>query len=373
MKILVCGEKYNCNEKHNIFLKYHKYKTMFKDVVFYFRDILYAMLFFCRAYSLSPFFFWLSAVFFLTVFWPHIIEAGMRNEQKIAQYVFSGGPAARAAETVKPAVCESKELFRTVKPLKNKNEISGSVNKKNKYLWLKDYDFSNSIAGRILPPEGYFRQPAGQESFANWLRGLPLKKGRPPVYLYNKKLKANQKAHYAVIDIDCGARDLQQCADAVMRLRAEYLLSKGDIDSIGFNTGDSKFISFTGWLAGQKKINGRVKSYENFKKYMNYIFAYAGTYSLAKSLNKVFLISDIKAGDVFIKGGFPGHAVMVADVVINKSGHKKFLLIQSYMPAQDIHVLINPANEFCPWYDSEFGEILITPEWEFTPRQLMRF
>lgn len=39
----------------------------------------------------------------------------------------------------------------------------------------------------------------------------------------------------AVIDIDVEKRDLQQCADAVMRLRAEWLWSIGTKDRIAFN------------------------------------------------------------------------------------------------------------------------------------------
>lgn len=247
----------------------------------------------------------------------------------------------------------------------------------NKYSWLQTYEVKNSIAERISPPEGFVRSASPAGGFEDWLRGLPLKNGRPPVYLYNKKLKNNQGAHFAVVDIDCGTRDLQQCADAVMRLRAEYFFSKGDIESIKFDTGSARAVSLKGWLkrnAGAKSVS-KSSDYNNFGKYMTHIFAYAGTHSLAGSLKKVSNPADIKTGDIFIKGGFPGHAVLVVDVAVNKkSGRKVFLLLQSYMPAQDMHILINPNDKnLSPWYDSDFGDTLETPEWNFTRGQLMRF
>ncbi len=50
------------------------------------------------------------------------------------------------------------------------------------------------------------------------------------------------------------------------------------------------------------------------------------------------------------------------------------MIAQSYMPAQDIHVLKNLNNpEISPWYDSNFGDKLYTPEWTFDKSQLMRF
>jgi len=56
------------------------------------------------------------------------------------------------------------------------------------------------------------------------------------------------------------------------------------------------------------------------------------------------------------------------------TGQKLFLLAQSYMPAQDLHVLQNPTNQtFKPWYEIDFGETLQTPEWTFTRDQLRRF
>jgi hypothetical protein len=80
----------------------------------------------------------------------------------------------------------------------------------------------------------------------------------------------------------------------------------------------------------------------------------------------------LKVGDVFIKGGFPGHAVIVVDVIENDKKQKKFALAQSYMPAQELQVLLNPDNNTI-WYDTDFGETLITPEWTFKANQLKQF
>nr|PZN03264.1 MAG: hypothetical protein DIU66_07880 [Bacillota bacterium] len=44
------------------------------------------------------------------------------------------------------------------------------------------------------------------------------------------------------------------------------------------------------------------------------------------------------------------------------------------MPAQDIHILKNPANsDGNPWYSINFGERLRTPEFVFSRDQLARF
>ena len=85
----------------------------------------------------------------------------------------------------------------------------------------------------------------------------------------------------------------------------------------------------------------------------------------------------LQPGDVFIKGGSPGHAVIVVDVAIYpQTGKKVFLLTQSYMPAQQIQILVNPANRgLSPWYelsDNDEGK-LYTPEWVFEKKDLKRF
>lgn len=122
------------------------------------------------------------------------------------------------------------------------------------------------------------------------------------------------------------------------------------------------------------KKTGYSNDYKDFRKYLDIVFAYAGSLSLSKELKNVEL-EDMKIGDVFIQGGSPGHCVIVVDMAENKvTGEKLFMLAQSYMPAQDIHILKNLQNrEFSPWYSLNFGEKLITPEWIFGKDDLKRF
>ena len=83
----------------------------------------------------------------------------------------------------------------------------------------------------------------------------------------------------------------------------------------------------------------------------------------------------LQPGDIFYHGGFPGHAVMVLNVVENDLGNKMFILAQSYMPAQEMHILKNPINQdISPWYSlQEIEEVINTPEWIFDRAELMRW
>jgi len=260
------------------------------------------------------------------------------------------------------------------------------VTRDHPYKWADTYSPDNSLEARIPPPDGYVRLPAKDGSFAAWLRGLPLLPGRPDVLLFNGGRKYNQRAQHAVVDIDVGEKNLQQCADAVIRLRAEYLYAEGRKDDVAFNFTSGDRAAYKDWSEGKrpivlgnlvtwKKLAGPDGSRENFRAYLDKVFQYAGSYSLSRELKPVADISDIMPGDVFIQGGFPGHAVTVADVAVREdTGEKAFLLIQSYMPAQQMHVLVNPDDRgMSPWYPVEFGPELVTPEWTFGRGDLMRF
>ena len=124
------------------------------------------------------------------------------------------------------------------------------------------------------------------------------------------------------------------------------------------------------WVTYKQASN----TYNDLWSYLELIFTYAGTLSLSKELVKIPL-AQMEVGDVFIKGGSPGHCVFIADMAVNTSnGEKLFLLLQSYMPAQEIQLLNNNENKnISPWYSEKQAEELMTPEWSFTGNQLMRF
>lgn len=251
-----------------------------------------------------------------------------------------------------------------------------------KYTW-HDAPINLTLGTGIAVPSGFKRVAVEPGSFAAWLRGLPLKPVGSDVHLYTGAPKWRQDVHVAVVDIDVGKRDLQQCADAIMRLRAEWLYGSGRASQIAFNYTGGGRVGFGKWAKGYRpsqsgkswrkraKANG---GYGSFRRYMTQVFAYAGTYSLSKELRRV-APSNMQIGDVFIKGGFPGHAVLVVDMIENEaSGEKRFLLLQSFMPAQEMHILKNPDSVWgSPWYESDVSWPLVTPEWQFDKGSLKRW
>jgi hypothetical protein len=111
----------------------------------------------------------------------------------------------------------------------------------------------------------------------------------------------------------------------------------------------------------------------NFRHYLDQVFTYAGTASLARELQTLTPTTKLESGDVFIQGGSPGHAVIVVDVAENPAGERIFLLAQSYMPAQEIQILKSYQPELEPWYRFQPQTTLETPEWSFAAGSLKRF
>ncbi|WP_310556885.1 DUF4846 domain-containing protein [Flavobacterium sp.] len=242
-----------------------------------------------------------------------------------------------------------------------------------------------TIKERYLTPSGYERTIEAKNSFAEYLRNLPLKPSESLVKYYNGSTKSNNNVYDAVVDLPIGNKDLHQCADAVMRLRADYFFQQKQYDKIHFNFTNGFRVDYSKWRQGYRiaikgnktswmKIAKPTDSQQEYWKYLEIIFNYAGTASLAKEMNPT-AVSDIQIGDVFIKGGFPGHAVIVVDMATN--GNKKiFLLAQSYMPAQELQILLNPSissNRKVCWYSANNLPTLETPEWTFKSSELKRF
>ena len=235
----------------------------------------------------------------------------------------------------------------------------------------------NTVATRFEVPNGYARKAYAVGTFGNYLQQLPLKPAGTLTKYFNGNIK-NNKVAAAVIEMSVGNRDLQQCADAIMRLRAEWLFSEKRFNDISFNLTNGFNMKYSEWKQG-KRLNAACngwttggtasETHDDFMKYMKTIFTYAGTLSLSKEL-QTKNIAILEAGDVFIKGGSPGHAVIVVDVAQGSEG-KVFLLAQSFMPAQDIEILKNLNNAgMSPWFKASEMGILDTPEYDFDWSQL---
>jgi poly-gamma-glutamate capsule biosynthesis protein CapA/YwtB (metallophosphatase superfamily) len=245
-------------------------------------------------------------------------------------------------------------------------------------------DNGTTLESRIHTPKGFVRIPTVSDEFTGFVRGLVLKEAGSEVLLYDGLPKGNQDDHVAVFDLDLGDRDLQQCADSLIRVYAEYYWSIGAYDKIAFHLTNGFLMEYTKWRAGNRiVVNGndvrwsKTKtyddSYEEFRRYLTMVFNYAGTLSLSTECTEITL-EEMRPGDMFLQGGSPGHCILVVDVAQNQDGTRCYLLAQGYMPAQDFHVLKNPLHPEDPWYyASEITYPLTTPSWQFDEGSLVRW
>ena len=251
----------------------------------------------------------------------------------------------------------------------NNNAKTVSINKFNISEINNNIEKQYNKISEIPVPDGYERIETKDLGFGWYLRNLKLNTDKT-VYSYDGSVVMGKNGYqFAVIDIDIGKRNLQQCADAIMRLRGEYLYHQKKYSEIHFNfLSDGKPRYYTSHVKNDRTYNG-------FRKYMDYIFSYANTGSLKKELHKVNNINDMQIGDVFIQSGKPyGHAVIIVDIAKHKqTGKIIFMVAQSFMPAQSIHILKNYNSNLSPWYSSDFGKSLELPSWTFFASDLHRF
>lgn len=213
-------------------------------------------------------------------------------------------------------------------------------------------------------------------SFSQWLRERRLRADGIVRYFDGRK-KPDQSGCYAVLDMTTGTTDLQQCADAIIRLRAEFLFARREYAAMSFQSTSGQPLRFSDWCHGIRyRLKGqKLEAYPTgrevapdsaqLESWLQFVFTYAGTYSLQQQLHRKTDTQALRPGDVIVEGGFPGHAMLVMDVCRDQKGKEYFLLAQSYMPAQDMHVVINPqSSSRSPWFE-RVAAGLETPDWDF--------
>jgi hypothetical protein len=199
------------------------------------------------------------------------------------------------------------------------------------------------------------------QSFYAFLRTLPLAAPHTPVLSYHGDvIRASDHPNVAaVIAIDIGRRDLQQCADAIIRLHAEYRYARGNRDHV-YRAASGTKLSFARYAAGDRlRVDGNNLAFVRgarpaepthalLRTWLDDVFGWANTGALARDGQRVTM-TDLRAGDFFVLTGVPyGHSVLVLDVAEDKRGRRALLLGQSFVPAQNVHVL--RPNASTAWF-----------------------
>jgi hypothetical protein len=255
---------------------------------------------------------------------------------------------------------------------------------RERYAWLaSDAERPPEVEpleARYPPPEGFTRVELGNKSFGEWLRGLPLAAPGTPVRTYRGDVRygADDRRIASVVAIDVGKADLQQCADTVMRLHGEWAWSQGRRD-ISYDAASGMPLPYQRFARGEHVAMegnrlvwkpGRVAAtgHAGFREFMNMVFAWSNTVSLARQAAKV-APGDVRPGDFFVSPGNPGHTVLILDLARDSSGRAVALIGQSYMPAQSFYVLRGDRD---PWFTLVAGKSVDTPFWEPFPWEALR-
>lgn len=193
----------------------------------------------------------------------------------------------------------------------------------------------------IPTPLGYSRINGENASYTQYLRSLPLKSRGTKVHLYTGGEAGFQIRSTAVIDMKLLSNS-EQCADATMRLRAEYLWQQGRYRDIHFRNVNGKQMRYSG---GQSR--------KAFESYMRGVYGLCSTYSLYHE-TEPRAIRDVQPGDVLVYPArnrhWYGHALIVIDVAKNCAGKVAILCAEGSTPACDIHLVrnLNPLKN--PWF-----------------------
>lgn len=244
-----------------------------------------------------------------------------------------------------------------------------------RFAWLSADTPIRALSDAVAPPPGFHRVALAEGSFGAFLRGLPLRPAGSPVQSYRKDvlLEGGDPRVTAVAELDVSTSDVQQCADSVIRLHAEWQWTSGARERVGYHFLSGDLATWARYRAGERPVvapDGKRVSWQGgastrddhaaFRKYLDMVFNYASTISLAQRSSRVVRREELRPGDFFVLPGGPGHAILILDVAEDERGHRRALLGQGYMPAQDFHVLASAPGE--AWFSLD-GDSVDTPFW----------
>jgi hypothetical protein len=244
------------------------------------------------------------------------------------------------------------------------------------YAWLatetgKALAIDGTLETRIKPPPGYSRAPVAAASFGEWLRSLPMAPADTAVTRFDGSIShpANDEYVAGVIAIDIGNVDLQQSADVLIRLHAEWLWSLGKKDAISYPGGPKLLMPLARWEKGQRVIAQGANvfwavqskpveaDYGEFRRYLDAVFTWANSASLVRG-TEIVPPEALQAGDFFLHTKPPGHVAIVLDIAEKPSGERLAILGQALSPTESVQV-IRPGRATA-WFSLRPGHAVIT-------------
>jgi hypothetical protein len=245
------------------------------------------------------------------------------------------------------------------------------------YAWLgDDRDFPKpdaTLEARFPTPPGYQRVQVEPGSFAEWLRSLPMAPEGTPAKSFDGRVSLDADDDYlaGVVAIDIGNADLEQSADVILRLQAEWLWSRGEKANISYLSATKLAMPLSRWEKGQRLIpNGPnmfwvIKGkpaevdHAEFRKYLDAVFNWANSTSLSIRSKPVEDPKDLLAGDFFLQLQPPNQVAVVLDVAEKPSGERVALLGQARNPAESVHV-VRPGKATA-WFSVRPPVPVLTP------------
>ncbi|MDR1406197.1 MAG: DUF4846 domain-containing protein [Prevotellaceae bacterium] len=241
-----------------------------------------------------------------------------------------------------------------------------------------------TVLARFDVPHGYQRTDTTPASFAFFLRHLPLLPSGTPVKFHDGAANA-ACSPAAVIDMETGDKNLQQHAQAVMRLWAEYLFEQQRFPDIHFHIDNGERIPYEQWAEGMKLvIDGKAywtktpsnpRQYRTFRRYLNFIFTNSSFRTLAQDV-ELSTAPHIAPGDMLTPGNDTDSVVvMILDAAVHRqTGEMVVLLVSGGSPAQSLHVLQNTAEDHTAgaWFPVKNGTVA-AGKMSFSTAQRYRF
>jgi len=210
------------------------------------------------------------------------------------------------------------------------------------------------------------------ESWTEWLRLLPLAAPGTPVRNHRGEIvvPGDDEHLAAVVAIDIGTQDLQQSADVILRLYAEWRWWIDDLHMLYLSDTQVE-LPLQKWAAGERLAASDGKpawvrqpepkaklEYADFRAYLDSVFPWSDSQALlAESIP--LDPEKLAPGSFFLHEGHPAQVLIVLDVATAPDGKRAMLLAQALNPAENLHV-IRP-NRDSVWFPVRIDQPVRVP------------